>query len=61
MNYKLRKNFLVFQIIHEDGYYDELITSANHSFYRIDILNPHENTTYLMSKSTTIQLKSKSR
>ncbi|CAF0971515.1 unnamed protein product [Rotaria sordida] len=45
------------QIIHEDGYYNELITSANHSFYRIDIINPNENTTYLMSKSKTIQLK----
>ncbi|CAF2784978.1 unnamed protein product [Rotaria sp. Silwood2] len=45
------------QIIHEDGYYNELLTSANHSFYRIDIINPNENTTYLMSKSKTIQLK----
>ncbi|CAM4869415.1 unnamed protein product [Rotaria socialis] len=45
------------QIIHEDGYFNELITSANHSFYRIDIIGPNENTTYLMSKSKTIQLK----
>ena len=50
---------VVSQIIHEDGYYNDLITSANHSYYRVDIRNPSANTTYLMNKSTLIQLRSK--
>ncbi|CAF1592934.1 unnamed protein product, partial [Adineta ricciae] len=44
------------RITHEDGYFNELIPSANCSFYRIDILNPKGNTTYLINKSTRIQL-----
>ncbi|CAF4430500.1 unnamed protein product, partial [Adineta steineri] len=48
-------------IIHDDGYFNELIPSANNSFYRIDILNPNGNRTYLINKSTRIQLKNNKR
>ncbi|UJR35679.1 hypothetical protein I4U23_028429 [Adineta vaga] len=47
------------RITHEDGYFNELIPSANRSFYRIDSLNPNGNITYLINKSTRIQSKNK--
>ncbi|CAF4023410.1 unnamed protein product, partial [Adineta steineri] len=49
------------KVIHDDGYFNELIPSANNSFYRIDILNPNGNRTYLINKSTRIQLKNNKR